>query len=200
MVLLNSPGISFDKKKQLILDPLPKCINILQCSISRDKSGISRKMYPKYDMFLSGSQRFLITGLKMNMMGSAHYIISLDQDASSKDSAGYLGKVRSDKSGKEYNFFDQGENPTAGFGMDRIRNQWGAVFYEETNAGGKGPRKINALIPSIQEDGSRYTWKPLKDNDHMIPKFKSGSKQNICLLYTSPSPRDQRGSRMPSSA
>ena len=24
--------------------------------------------------------------------------------------------------------------------------------------------------------------------------------QNICLLYTSPSPRDQRGSRMPSSA
>ena len=25
-------------------------------------------------------------------------------------------------------------------------------------------------------------------------------KFNICLLYTSPSPRDQRGSRMPSSA
>ena len=26
------------------------------------------------------------------------------------------------------------------------------------------------------------------------------SKPSICLLYTSPSPRDQRGSRMPSSA
>ena len=26
------------------------------------------------------------------------------------------------------------------------------------------------------------------------------SKRRICLLYTSPSPRDQRGSRMPSSA
>ena len=26
------------------------------------------------------------------------------------------------------------------------------------------------------------------------------SQGNICLLYTSPSPRDQRGSRMPSSA
>ena len=25
-------------------------------------------------------------------------------------------------------------------------------------------------------------------------------KSNVCLLYTSPSPRDQRGSRMPSSA
>ena len=28
----------------------------------------------------------------------------------------------------------------------------------------------------------------------------SGSKSKFCLLYTSPSPRDQRGSRMPSSA
>ena len=27
-----------------------------------------------------------------------------------------------------------------------------------------------------------------------------GKRQRICLLYTSPSPRDQRGSRMPSSA
>ena len=29
---------------------------------------------------------------------------------------------------------------------------------------------------------------------HVFPKF------GTCLLYTSPSPRDQRGSRMPSSA
>ena len=28
----------------------------------------------------------------------------------------------------------------------------------------------------------------------------AGAKLDICLLYTSPSPRDQRGSRMPSSA
>ena len=29
---------------------------------------------------------------------------------------------------------------------------------------------------------------------------KGGAVKKICLLYTSPSPRDQRGSRMPSSA
>ena len=28
----------------------------------------------------------------------------------------------------------------------------------------------------------------------------TGTKSSTCLLYTSPSPRDQRGSRMPSSA
>ena len=35
-----------------------------------------------------------------------------------------------------------------------------------------------------------------------IATVRSGYKdiENICLLYTSPSPRDQRGSRMPSSA
>ena len=31
-------------------------------------------------------------------------------------------------------------------------------------------------------------------------KGLSGKNFNYCLLYTSPSPRDQRGSRMPSSA
>ena len=35
----------------------------------------------------------------------------------------------------------------------------------------------------------------------VVAKIGSGSgKCVICLLYTSPSPRDQRGSRMPSSA
>ena len=31
-------------------------------------------------------------------------------------------------------------------------------------------------------------------------KLKALEDENSCLLYTSPSPRDQRGSRMPSSA
>ena len=33
-----------------------------------------------------------------------------------------------------------------------------------------------------------------------VASYFSGMFFNICLLYTSPSPRDQRGSRMPSSA
>ena len=31
-------------------------------------------------------------------------------------------------------------------------------------------------------------------------EFEEVRLSNLCLLYTSPSPRDQRGSRMPSSA
>ena len=33
-----------------------------------------------------------------------------------------------------------------------------------------------------------------------IQKYERGTNRIGCLLYTSPSPRDQRGSRMPSSA
>ena len=43
-----------------------------------------------------------------------------------------------------------------------------------------------------------------KDEDEIevvvVVEAEAEDKNNICLLYTSPSPRDQRGSRMPSSA
>ena len=35
---------------------------------------------------------------------------------------------------------------------------------------------------------------------HGVAIFGSTGQAQFCLLYTSPSPRDQRGSRMPSSA
>ena len=43
---------------------------------------------------------------------------------------------------------------------------------------------------------------PSADVRRVVPKntWKSGEKYDICLLYTSPSPRDLSTSRMPSSA
>ena len=37
-------------------------------------------------------------------------------------------------------------------------------------------------------------------NEKKINHLEDPSNEHNCLLYTSPSPRDQRGSRMPSSA
>ena len=46
--------------------------------------------------------------------------------------------------------------------------------------------------------------KRFRDEQFPIDNSRSDHEKNhlvdICLLYTSPSPRDQRGSRMPSSA
>ena len=39
-----------------------------------------------------------------------------------------------------------------------------------------------------------------KSKERLIPIQYESTLDNSCLLYTSPSPRDQRGSRMPSSA
>jgi len=65
----------------------------------------------------------------MNMLGSAHYIISLEQVDMTKKAPGYLGKVRADSTGTEYNVFDHGENPSGGFPIERVRAQLGAVYY-----------------------------------------------------------------------
>ena len=58
---------------------------------------------------------------------------------------------------------------------------------------------IGALIGSLSD--SVITKKYIIDDDNW--KIVAGLQQSSnyhCLLYTSPSPRDQRGSRMPSSA
>ena len=38
------------------------------------------------------------------------------------------------------------------------------------------------------------------DRNPEVMRYINGGTPSTCLLYTSPSPRDQRGSRMPSSA
>ena len=57
--------------------------------------------------------------------------------------------------------------------------------------------KIIGSFSKIKEDNSR----PLKFHEAGLFQIVNPKAWTIsCLLYTSPSPRDQRGSRMPSSA
>ena len=54
------------------------------------------------------------------------------------------------------------------------------------------------LIDGVSQSSG---FQPLfEDEDGLIPLTDVSFLDNVCLLYTSPSPRDQRGSRMPSSA
>ena len=65
-----------------------------------------------------------------------------------------------------------------------------------------------ARIADTDDVIKAWTW---IDPDHALVQAKeadrivrtgqaTGALHGVCLLYTSPSPRDQRGSRMPSSA
>ena len=76
--------------------------------------------------------------------------------------------------------------------------------------------KINLTIDATPEEVRRALGLPVMNDvhqavmDQMSDQVKKGTVDpekvmemlgpSICLLYTSPSPRDQRGSRMPSSA
>ena len=65
--------------------------------------------------------------------------------------------------------------------------------------------KIGALIRGIDRDGverGQVLCAPGSITPHTTFEAEAYilTKEEGCLLYTSPSPRDQRGSRMPSSA
>ena len=65
----------------------------------------------------------------------------------------------------------------------------------------KKPETINYRTFKPEKDGlfCARIFGPVKDYECLCGKYKR-MKYKGCLLYTSPSPRDQRGSRMPSSA
>ena len=53
---------------------------------------------------------------------------------------------------------------------------------------------VDMFIDSVKQFADRELFPYFKEMDENPAHYKD------CLLYTSPSPRDQRGSRMPSSA
>ena len=66
-----------------------------------------------------------------------------------------------------------------------------------------GKKGAFLVVPFFQY-GFMYREKRSKLDDKAVPCYFLNAGDNhancCCLLYTSPSPRDQRGSRMPSSA
>ena len=75
--------------------------------------------------------------------------------------------------------------------------------FHETYSGHPSGRKVTSFREVLKRHPERLIEESVR---RMLPKNKLGNalfkKLNVytCLLYTSPSPRDQRGSRMPSSA
>ena len=59
--------------------------------------------------------------------------------------------------------------------------------------------RIHDRDSRMRDPGRRY--EPRSESiPRSVSRYRAKSEGNICLLYTSPSPRDKRQSRMPSSA
>ena len=93
--------------------------------------------------------------------------------------------------------------------MDGVKNQIKELRIQQSQ-GKKVNQDIEACLGYLKvlkrekhsiSEGNHTTF--LDAKKLISPKLNYGSRKEIllaCLLYTSPSPRDQRGSRMPSSA
>ena len=89
--------------------------------------------------------------------------------------------------GKDTDVDDFGDM-TIDFGLVRLVSIGSTVFYDDNNNGLRDPGEESL--------GTKTDGKAVE-----IELFDASTGELVaCLLYTSPSPRDQRGSRMPSSA
>ena len=99
-------------------------------------------------------------GKRTNFLGSAYYLITVDEKVTTRKKKGCLGKLRSQ--GREYNIFGVGENPNSGSPLSSIRNQYGAVIYNMDGYGIKGQSKMDVLIPKLIGNDDFYQWKPIR--------------------------------------
>ena len=74
----------------------------------------------------------------------------------------------------------------------------GFMQSDEGMAERKKVADVTKTIASVSPDKSTVMFKIVVHDMAALHSFMDGS--NPCLLYTSPSPRDKRQSRMPSSA
>ena len=85
--------------------------------------------------------------------------------------------------------------------VDPITKNW-SVLMDQDLRGGRllhwQPRPdLSEIVFNTIGDGGLHV---LDTKTLNLSSYRGGGRHSNCLLYTSPSPRDQRGSRMPSSA
>lgn len=151
---LINPFTPLVELKELFMKPVPRTIGQIRTTIERHKSGFNR-LWPKYTLVLSDGAKFLLSGKKRNANATSNYLISLDQEKLDKKSNGYLGKVRSNFLGTEFQIFDTGKNPNKNKNknIEDNRCQHGVIQYETNVLGSKGPRRMKVFLPNVDSKG-----------------------------------------------
>ena len=141
--------------RQFLTSPVPKANGIVQCYIRRNKSGTNR-LFPVYSLYLKDGDRFLMCSKKRPNNKTSNYLVSMGEGDLSRDGANYLGKLRSNFVGTEFEIFDNGHNPNDGetdnMAGGHVRKDLGAVMYAPNVLGSRGPRKMQCAVPRIFDD------------------------------------------------
>jgi tubby-related protein 1 len=165
--------------KAFLMSPCPKGYRI-ECTIKRDRSGISNKFYPKYHCYISNGPQYLMSAKKRANNKTSNYLVSYNKNEVKKNSPYCLGKVRSNFLGTEFNIYDHGLNPNKSRDIEKLRANLGVVLYESNLLSAKGPRKMRVLTPEWEEGADEpYQFKPLSTREGILSNFKCGKKNGV---------------------
>jgi len=127
-----------------------------------------------------------MVGKKRSNNKTSNYLITYNKDICSKKAPFYLGKLRSNFLGTEFNLWDHGENPKDTNDLNKVREQMGVIVYESNLLGARGPRKMKVLIPDVKPTGEVYQFKPMTGKEGIQVNWKNGKKEGLKEVFNKP--------------
>jgi hypothetical protein len=101
----------------------------LFCKIIRKVDSVYEKLYPRYYLYLSNNEKFLLSAKKAFASTSITYLISNKEGVINMKDDSYIGKISSNFIGTEFNIFDNGKKHNETKNITEMRTQYGAVTY-----------------------------------------------------------------------
>ena len=166
---------------------------VIQCYIERVKTRGMRSFglaTATYHLYLKDNDTFLMAAKKRMANKTANYLISIDKDDLSRKSENYVGKLRSNFLGTEFNVYDNGMNPSSGdttAGSSKVREELGIALYASNLLGSRGPRKMRVAIPVVDErTNRRVVFQPKDEQDGILQKFKDRELDQLFYMINKP--------------
>jgi tubby and related proteins len=179
--------LNLTNMRAFLTSPVPKSAGVVQCYIRRYKPATA--LYPTYNLYLKDGDRFLLTSKKRLNNKTSNYLISMVYNEHNRDSNSYLGKVRSNFVGTEFQIYDHGINPEKVATADEpVRKDLGAVMYAANILGTRGPRKMQVALPAVDENDRILSWNASKDGSHddMLNRIKDRNFRDLVYLINKP--------------
>eukprot|EP00903_Cladosiphon_okamuranus_P006668 g6510.t1 len=174
----NMAAIDLSDMKRFLMSPCPRAAGVVQCYIRRNKTR-ANKLFPEYTLFMKEGDRFLMCSKKRPNNATSNYLVSMRAGDLDRNSTNFLGKLRANFVGTEFQVFDDGYSPkeqTGAFGggwgsgnhgsgsgarNQPMREELGCVMYASNVLGSRGPRKMQVAIPAVSEAGVVSKWSEL---------------------------------------
>jgi len=179
--------------KSFLTSPIPKGCGVVQCYIRRNKNG-TNKIFPLYSLYLKEGDRFLMASKKRPNNKTSNYLISMGEGDMNRDGANYLGKLRSNFVGTEFQVFDNGVSPKDSEGDDvnstnsSVRKELASVIYAANVLGSRGPRKMQVAIPAVDENNEITTWRKGAANgqEDILSRIRDRNLRDLVYLINKP--------------